>query len=463
MSQPANKFKCAWWVKRAIEDRTSNLLAVTAGLGSGKSHGALQWLYHRIKLNRRVEYFAYSMPVYELIHNTAIPKTRKVLEALGLEEGTDYHILKSPHPKCVFRATGQELHYISGSRPDKIKSVEYGCAVIDEPGVTPKDSKDRIRERTRDARAECIQILQPGTPEGLNDYADDFNSDEGEGWDRSRPRDHILVRKVSDGTTRQLRRFRLTTYDNQEFLPPGYISDLLDTYRGNPNYVKAYILGFFVPLIQGGCYSNYAPQKHDCDDINPQPFTDIDLTWDFNADPLAWVSIQSLPFELDDVRAFKDVAIHEANEGSSNIEDAVAEFAYKHPVGRFSETTINLFGDSSGHAESHKVSRTDYQAIAYYLRRLGYKRVNIMALRFNPLETESVDALNRAFLDDRFFMCRRLKMLRRSIIATRWKDNVRKIDKPSGKDTWTHHSDAVKYRFYARQFGAGQQISARNY
>lgn len=460
-TQPANKLHIAWWVRRACEDRQSFLLAVTAGLGSGKTHGAVQWLLDRVALNRKAQFFGYSMPIYELIHNTAIPKTRKVLDALGYEVGRDYEIIRSPFPRCIFTKTKQEIHYVSGNRPDKIKSVEYGSAVVDEPGTTPKESVDRIKERVRDAAAERLQILLPGTPEGINHYSDEFDSDKQEGWDRSRPRDHALCRVAEDGSKVWIRRFRLTTYDNAQFLPPAYIPRLLDSYRDNPAYVQAYINGFFVPLITGNCYSNYKPAKHDIPNLDPSPYLPVYLTMDFNAHPLAWVSNQEFAREENGERNKYMIALHNADMGAAQLEDAAVEFAAKHPVGSFGNTPIYLYGDSSGHAESHKTRDTDYEAMAHYLRQLGYARIEVRALRYNPLETLSVDALNRWFLKDYHRVCERCTNYKRSLIATRWRDGEKKIEKKPG-EKHTHWSDSEKYLAYALQEDEMKRIITHN-
>lgn len=455
-----------WWVVRALVDYRSNLIAVTAGLGSGKTHGACQWLYDRIALNiqRKTEarYWAYMMPIYELIHNTAIPTFEKVLDSYGFDCGPDYEVIKSPFPKLIFKQRPtREIHFLSANRPEKIKSVEYADAVADEPGVTKRESFDRLRERVR-AKAVTNQILLPGTPEGLNWFADEFDSDKADGWDRSKKRDHTLsrVNPVTKAETR-LRRFRLTTFDNKLFLPEGYIEGLFDTHRANEAYIQSYIYGHFVALVTGNCYSNYKPQLHDWNDIEADPARDVEFTWDFNADPLAWVIVQRFAFDEYDKRVFKRVAIHNSDAGSSTLEDACVEFASRHPVDKFRYTLIKLYGDSSGHAESHKTRRTDYQAIQHYLKVLGYERVQICALRHNPLETMSVDALNRWFLGNELLVCKRCTKFRRSLMATRWKDGERKIEKKAG-ETHTHHGDAVKYLAYAIQHEAGNKILSSN-
>lgn len=456
-----------WWVVRAIADMQSNVMAVTAGLGSGKTHGECQWLFDRIALNEGARYFGHMMPVYELIHNTAIPTWQEVLQSYDYDEGKDYEIAKSPFPKLIFKGSKQEVHFLSGNRPDKIKAVQYGDAVMDEPGVTSVESFRRLRERIRNVKSKTNQLLLGGTPEGINWFADEFDSDTLENWHAVGPRDDITERYVKEtGETTRYRRFRLTSFDNAKYLPKGYIADIFDVHRHNPNYIQAYVYGLFVALVTGNCYKNYKPQIHDCDDMEPSPHKELDLSWDFNANPLAWVSFQSYAREEYGERRNVDIAIHEANLGGTTIEESCLEFAAKHPLERFANTQILLYGDSSGHAQTLRHSsgqqRSDYDAVRYYLTQLGYKRVEVRALKYNPIESQSVDALDRAFAENKHYVCKRCAKYRRSLAATRFKDNSRKIDKPQNDD-WTHWSDAAKYRFYARYHGPSRKVSAQNY
>ena len=452
-----------WWVSRAKRDETSNLLAVTAGLGSGKTHGAVQWHYDRVVLNAKAPRSVYVMPIYEMIWNTAVPTWDKVLTDYGLREGRDYTFVGSPIPLCRFRRAGHEVHFLSATRPDKIKAVEFSHGVMDEPGISRKESYDRLRERVRDQRAVANQLLLAGTPEGMTWFADEFDSDGQEGWVRHTTRDASLVRRIaSTGDEIRLRRFRLSTYDNEAFLPAGYIAGLLDSYRANPAYVQAYIEGKFCPLVTGGCYANYMPRVHDVDDRAADAQLTLDLTFDFNADPLAWVSLQTVAVEEFGERTHRRFALHEAGLGPNTLDEACVEFAAKHPPVLFYKTPIRIFGDSSGWSASHKTRKNDYEAVKYYLKELGYQRVEICALKFNPLETESVDALNRWFLNRELVVCRRCSALRRSLVSTRWKEGEKRIEKKAG-ETHTHHSDAVKYYAYAELEGSSRIVRAFNY
>lgn len=441
--------KAAWWVTEALRDRVSSVIAVTAGLGSGKTHGFCQWHYGRTLDNLGARFSAYMEPTYQKIHDTAIPTYQKVLIEAGLRKGRDYEVIKSPFPKLIFvdREPEHEVHFLSAEAPDKIAGVEYSHAVEDEAGINSKEARDNLRGRLyRDPKVNISQFLLGGAPQGLNDFAEEFDSDTIEDWDRSVDRDHFL-RKLIEGVLIQKRRMTVWTYDNP-FVRAEYIAQLWDTYGHNPALIKSYIYGIFCPFLLNGAYSNYYPQRHDLtEDVEPSPALDIYWGWDFNAAPLAWVTAQLVPSTEFGDRIHRLTAVHEASTESNNLDEAVIEFSQKFPVSRFAETAIVLVGDSTGHHASHKVTGTDYGNIRTYLRRLGYRNISIRAQTFNPSEPVTVEAVQKLLLSGYIRLCPRCRLLRKSLQATTWKKGVRKLDKPTG-ETWTHHSDAFKYLVY---------------
>ena len=412
------------------------MFAVTAGLGAGKTHGFCQWHHHRVTINKGCRFSGFLEPSYQKIHDAAIPTYKKVLESFGLSEGAHYRVIKSPYPKLIYLTQPHEVHFISGENPEKIVAVEYGFASEDEAGINPVEARRNLRSRIRDTGSQTHQLMLGGAPQGINDFAKEFDSQTLPGWDLTVSRDHRFAEK-------RYRRFTVWTDDNP-FLPPDYTQLLQDTYGHNQNLIRSYRYGEFCALVEGAAYKNYLPQKHDIDDVQPDPYRAIDLTWDFNANPLAWVGVQLFPYTEFGERKLKWVAVHEANESAGQLDEACVEFATKFPRALFANVLIRLYGDMSGHSGSHKIPGSDYEAIARYLRELGYNRVEIMAARSNPLETASVDALDKLFLENRFYVCKRNRLLRNSLLATTWKEGTRKLDKPSG-ETWTHHTDALKY------------------
>ncbi len=433
----------AWWVGEAIEDAETSIFAVTAGLGSGKTHGAVQW-HHYLSyfINKNAQFSAFMEPTFQKIHDAAIPKFKTVLKSFGLSEGSDYRIIKSPYPKLIYTETKHEVHFLSAEAPEKIIAAEYSHATEDESGIIDKEATDNLRGRLRDTRAVRRQLFRSGAPQGITHFAEKFDSETLPGWDTSIKRDHFK-RDTVEGTLIQLRRFICWTDDNP-YLPADYIPTLMDTYGHNQAYIDAYRYGRFVPFNTGSAYANYTPIKHDIDNIEASPYRDIIFTWDFNAAPLAWLVIQATPYVEYGERKFSWTVIDEANQGSSNLDEAVVEFAAKFPKAIFKSTPIKLYGDRSGHAPSHKIEGSDYDFIYKTLKELGYQNVEICASRLVALETSSVDAVQRLLLNNLLKICKRARMLKKSLMATTWKPNVRKLDKPAG-ETWTHWSDALKY------------------
>ena len=411
------------WVQRAIDDEVSNYIGVSAGLGSGKTRGATDWLDDRVMLNKRVPYFFVMMPIYQKIHDAAIPKFRELYQERGMLEGKDFSIVKSPFPKIVFPKNSkniqQEVHFISANRPDKINAVEYGSGFISETGSTSKDAIRNVRDRVRHPHADLLQVMMEGAPQGMTYFSDLFDSDSQEGWDKSRKRDHVKRYLNERNEWIQYRRFRLTTYDNEKFLPPGYISGLLDNYKGLLAYQQSYIEGRFTPLVEGNAYSNYKT-LHDCEDVAPDPYLDINFCLDFNANPLAWASVQKFPYIEYDERRFVYKVTHEASGDFGQLDEAVAEFSTKHPVELFKDTPIRIYGDRTGHAGSHKVRGSDFEVIYGYLKELGYRNVSIEATKQVAPEAASVEAVQRLFLNNILFVCNRCKMVRRSFLSTRF-------------------------------------------
>ena len=434
----------AWWVGEALDDRQSSVFAVTAGMGSGKTDGASDWLHHRIRENYEVPFYAYMEPTYQKVMDTAIPTMQRVLQRYGRAEDWHYKIVKSPHPKLIYldERWKPEVHFLSAENPDRIAAVQYGCAVEDEAGVNKGAARRNLRTRLyRQENAKVSQFMIVGAPQGINEFADEFDSETLDGWDISHPRDHILRREV-EGTIVQKRRFILHTDDNP-FVPRQYIVELQDTYGHNPMLIQSYRYGRFCPLTEKAAYSNYMPQKHDTESFEADPFLDVIMKWDFNYNPLAWVASQGFITDYP-IRQKRYVALHEANEGATNLDDACVEFAFKFPPERFRETPILIYGDRTGHARSHKISGSDFENVRLYLTKLGYKNVFIKAQERVAPESASVEALNKMFFNNAYLVHKRCRMLRRGLLATQWQDGVRKLAKPSG-ETHTHHPDAVKY------------------
>lgn len=446
----------AWWVGQAMQDTKSAVFATTAGLGSGKTHGDCQFHHYLVWQNLGAKFSGFMEPSYQKISDAAIPTYEKILESFEYQKGKDYKVVKSPYPKLIYlnHPKKHEVHFISAENPEKIVAVEYSHGTADEAGILPWESVRNFRTRIRDSAATRRQLMLSGAPQGVNAFAENFDSDTLPGWSENGYRDSVNLE-------RNYRRFTLWTDDNP-YLPPDYISVLDDTYGHNPNLIKSYRFGQFCPLVEGACYSTYMPQLHDIDNRDGDPYREIEMCWDFNANPLAWTAIQKFPFEVFDQRIFKYVAIDEANLGYGQLRDSCVEFAAKFPRELFSETPINLYGDRTGHAKSHKISGSDFETIQEILKELGYKNVFIKATRIVAPEAASVDAVQRLFSKNIFLITRRCIKLRKSLLATTWQKGVRKIHKPAN-ETWTHPADGVKYWAWQETRDETGKLNLRTY
>ena len=435
------------WVQKCIDDTQSDEIAVTAGYGTGKSHGSVQWLIEVMRENPKCKYFAYTEPTHQLIERIAAPTWRDVLEQYGLIEGQHFFIITGKNPRIDFKIWNQRVNLVSMEKPESIVGFQCGAAVVDEAALCKQESLKRLKSRMR---AKFMnrkrQILFPTTPEGITWFAEMFDSDANEGWHEIDDADAIQRVEINTDTGIKYinrRRIRLSTYMNQYFLPDDFIANLMNSYDNNSNYIDSYIHGYFRPFATGLAYHTYSAEKHAHENVDPDPIKPIHLTWDFNIEP-AWVSFQE--HKSYGQKAYKYyLGIHNADQGHDFLEDAVIEFIMKHPRKIFSNTPIYIYGDPTGRSRHHRTKVADFDLIKSTLLRAGYRKVVIAAIKSSPLERTSVEHTNRFLSEMKLQFCKRCKAVHRSANKTTWKDGKKiKLDKPQDDD-WSHPMDAVKY------------------
>lgn len=455
-AQPTNTLSLLWWQEELLLDTTSDVIAVTGGYGSAKTFGSVLWLYNHLQRNPGCDAL-YIQPQYSLIKRVAIPAINSVFAVFGLVEGVHYSVYTSNDNPRVELCNSQVIYLLSAERPEAIVGITTVCGmVIDEAGLCAHDAYLKAMARLRTKQATQIQALLTGTPEGINWFCELFDSDSQAGWEHRRNGRDSSKQVVGEHGVTTYRRIRATTFANQHNLKGGYINNLFETWGHNKNYIDSYVYGYFRPFATGLAY-NYEAAKHKIKYIEPSPHIPLYLSWDYNICP-QWVSIQQ---HRDEIGRNYYAAIHNADEGHEQLDDSVIEFALKHPVAQFRDTPILLCGDSTGHHKSHKSPASDYLNIKTMLHKLGYRRVDIIAIHSNPLERTSVDLVNKALSDSAFRISERCGKVLTSITRTAWKDGERaKLDKPAG-DNWTHPMDAVKYFFCALHDAGRKKILTR--
>jgi hypothetical protein len=443
----------AWWVIKAAQDKRTDKFCITAGYGSGKSHGSWQWLLEMMRLSPDCRVFFYAEPTYDLIEKIALESFRKVADKLGLIESIHYRIVTSKNARIEFPQLKQKILLLSMDKPSSLVGFEAGAGVIDEAALCKKDAIDKLEQRLRGSgTTRKQQLMLVTTPEGLNHVADEYDSDTQPNW---------IFRNEYDATKAELqrtlegdkwtykRRFRLTTYGNKENLPLNYIAKIFSKYGHNQNFIDSYVMGYFRPFSTGLAYSAFKGALHKIAPIEASPYLPIEFTWDFNIRPQWEVLQKQKHYDVDDfgtkIESDYHAIIENGNHGHEQLEDAVCqEFVEKFPRYKFSNTPIHIYGDPTGHHRNWKAKFNDFKNIKNWLNILGYRNVSIHAAKAMPLERVSVNIVNRLLSENKLKVCDNCDMVLMSLSRTCWaRGEQQRLDKPQN-DTWTHPMDGIK-------------------
>lgn len=232
------------------------------------------------------------------------------------------------------------------------------------------------------------------------------------------------------------------TEDNAEHLPPDYIPRLEAKYGNNINMAKAHLYGQFCHLSgKAAC-----PDFHfDRNTISAEldPFSPLIFSLDFNVDPLAWVVLQESTVEVGMGRKKICVVVAEGSGNASLVTDATVEFMHKVPSSLFYRTPIFIDGDSQGHRRNPLAAGTPFKIIRDMLQQT-YKSVQIVANQFNPLEADSIEAMNQAFDDEWLYVAKTCVNTIMSCQGSTLIEGKRALYKPAGEKV-THWFDSCKY------------------
>jgi hypothetical protein len=438
------KIKIPKWALNVLQDEVSSEIAVTGGYGSSKTFNG--WIILLLKMLKypKCKTGVFTEPVHHLIQSVAIKTFEEVVTLyFNWQEGIDYKINRSSPAVITIKRTGQQILLLSTENPARLVGFKAGFILMDEAGSCKKEARERLIARLRDANVKKCQLILPSTPEGINYYAEIYDSDTLPGWENLTDTDHIHKKETTNGLY-QKRRIRIKTADNRH-LPPNYVEQIQETYGHNPNYIKSYLYGIFAPFGEGLAVANYNPKIHELIDKKEfNPNDTLYLTWDWNANPMSWICL-SCNLNYDKRKEY--IIYDESELGYSQIPDACLEFKVKFPVEIYGKTDIFIDGDPAGFNESHKTKINDFKAVEKALLDLGYSNVYIQATSSKMREVDTLDALNKCFYENRIFLNPNLKQLKRSLMMTKLKANERKIDKPA-KEDWTHKIDALKYLLF---------------
>ena len=189
---------------------------------------------------------------------------------------------------------------------------------------------------------------------------------------------------------------------------------------------------------------------HVTKDVSEEPSLGLDLSCDFNVDPMCWIIGQHTAteaWELDEIIL----------PGGATTQIACQEFLRRFPGG--GDRELNVFGDSSGNARGTKSPKSDYDIMRTLIgSRWKGLRLNIPPR--NPPVTARLNAVNAMLKDGggktHYYIHPRCQKLATDFARVALKPGTRDLDKSN--KALTHASDAAGYRLvrlFPVRFGIG--------
>jgi hypothetical protein len=173
-------------------------------------------------------------------------------------------------------------------------------------------------------------------------------------------------------------------------------------------------------------------------DVHEEPSLPLDLSCDFNLDPMCWVIGQHTAKEA---WALDEIVIP----GGATTQQACAEFLRRRPGTKIRD--LNVYGDASGKAGSTKSSRSDYQIIQQEIG-AAWPRLRMHVPNGNGPVTERLNAVNAMLRSGdggvRYYLHPRCQHGATDLARVSVKPGTRDLDKTNKQ--LTHWSDAEGYR-----------------
>ncbi len=190
-------------------------------------------------------------------------------------------------------------------------------------------------------------------------------------------------------------------------------------------------------------------------DLSLQRALEVDLSCDFNVDPMAWIIGQHHGGEA---WAVDEISL----EGGSTTVDACNEFIRRYPDAKLH---IAVYGDASGTARKTSATQTDYQIIQSILGSY-YQQLRICVPKSNPPVMDRVNAYNAMLKPadgstPRYYISDKCVGLATDLARVSFKPGSRELDKRNKK--LTHYTDADGYRVVSVAPVSGPSVVAVGY
>lgn len=387
------------------------------GFGSGKTFvGCLDLLNFFARYpGTRQGYFG---PTYPAIRDIFYPTFEEAANLLGFtvdikESNKEVHVYR-------FGRYYGTVICRSMDNPKTIVGFKISRALCDEldvlDKVKAKQAWDKIIARMRLViPGEQNSIGVTTTPEGFKFVYDQFYKD----------------------PTASYSMVQASTYENELYLPPDYISSLRETY--DENLIDAYLEGEFVNLTGGTIYRQYSKDNNSSEQVKDSDHV-LYIGMDFNVTQMAAC-----------VFVYRDDNPHCVDEfsGLYDTEDMIEAIKLRYP-----DKKIVIYPDASGkNRKSNGADRTDIRL----LKEAGFK---IKAHESNPRVRTRINSVNAMFCnakkERRLFVNRAKCPETHDCLEQQIYDDKGEPDKKGGKD---HQNDAFGY-FVTFEHGIKPKITA---
>jgi hypothetical protein len=383
-------------------------VAVVAGIRGGKTHsGAYE--AGRQAWNAKEGVFGIVAPTYNMLDRTTWQEFIRANRALIENENSSKKIIKLKN--------GNIVHGHSADKPDRIRNETFNGAWVDE-GRECKDFKGLWDVLLGRVLSTGGKLFTTTSPNGFDDIYEIF-----------------VLNQQSDYCL-----LNFPTYQNT-YIDSNAIAELESKY--DQKFARQEIHGEFVEF-SGQVYHAYRRSVNSGDyalrNCVYDPFLPLELSVDFNVNPLAWSISQT---KVNSNGMEENFVIDEIYINNSNTFEGCREFISRYPNHKQS---VFLFGDATGRARTTSSNKSNYEIIKLELN--GYNIVDRVR-RSNPAERDRVNAVNARLLNSQgksylYIHPQKCRMLCRDFEQVSYKDSTTQIDK--SKSTLTHISDALGYR-----------------
>jgi hypothetical protein len=392
--------------------------ALVAGYGSGKTEAGIIKTINMLKtyglsfkLNQLGIYnFGIYEPTYDLIKVILFARFEQILSSMQIK-----YILNKTDKTLYIPQFNAKIIFRSLENDDRIIGYEHGDFWIDELDTLKKDKAKSAFEKivARNRQKKPYSEINTGcittTPEGFK-----FVYEKWAKCDILDAEKFVIIK----GKT-----------ENNIFLPPSYIEDLMRQYPAN--LISAYLNGEFVNLNNANVYSNFNRDinstelllKHTADK------KELHIGMDFNVDHMAAV-----------------IAIHNEEDNELIVVEEFVDLFDTNAMidalkDNYEDYIINIYPDAAGNQrKTNNASTSDI----HLLRSAGFR---IHVNKTNPRIKDRVMAVNSLFLNGQgesrlFINIKKCPKLTENIEQQSYDPKTGQPDKTQGQD---HVIDALGY------------------